>query len=577
MMFIQAEELRGDRYRIVTSVLLLTVAAAVFLTYLIPQWYSFFSSKVFVFTNGWDEEYYLSWQGVEGIKNSISYLSLHLSWLMHRLGVSGAVQNLFLDTLLPPATAFLAWLSIRKYGTPGAVAAGYAVLICFGSVLFNANNPFISSLLGETRTSTIVFMMGWEVYPSILRTPNPEISFFLISLAIYGYVRFERWWLLLLPFPLLYYYSAVSYAFVLLTSFIYVQLRSRSAFGVRTAALGAAFSTFVAMGIGVIGLSFVMGLYQPQNPLRSDPFVFSETRWPQFPVGTLILTAVFTAGIRAKLLELESEWIVPLLVLAAASVGAVNLHLFTGFMVAQKNYYDYGLSVIFSIALVIAIQSIRWEVARNLVLVAVLIWVSALCYKSQKIWLGQATKYGAEIAPGIERIREDPLRAIIPDWSAMSTGMRSFNARVSMTGQPMPWSFKRSTLPIAASSLSPWTLPTRFLPPKRCGQSPCRTFPIAPVWICRTRTSTSSNRSSDRKLEIEMGRYQPGNLARLARTVRYMRPGQVVNRIARRFTSLPPTDGPAPALRATQSTWRNCPGRLPSMLSPELSIHRPGG
>ena len=66
-----------------------------------------------------------------------------------------------------------------------------------------------------------------------------------------------------------------------------------------------------------------------------------------------------------------------------------------------------------------------------------------------------------------------------------------------------------------------------------------------------------------------MGRYQPGNLARLARTVRYMRPGQVVNRIARRFTSLPPTDGPAPALRATQSTWRNCPGRLPSMLSPE--------
>jgi uncharacterized heparinase superfamily protein len=66
-----------------------------------------------------------------------------------------------------------------------------------------------------------------------------------------------------------------------------------------------------------------------------------------------------------------------------------------------------------------------------------------------------------------------------------------------------------------------------------------------------------------------MRNYPLRNLAQLARTVRYMRPGQVVNRIARRFKSLPPTDGAMPALRATQSVWRNCPGRLPSMLSPQ--------
>ena len=66
-----------------------------------------------------------------------------------------------------------------------------------------------------------------------------------------------------------------------------------------------------------------------------------------------------------------------------------------------------------------------------------------------------------------------------------------------------------------------------------------------------------------------MRNYPLRNLARLARTVRYMRPGQVVNRIARRFKSLPPTDGAAPSLRETQSVWRNCPGRLPGMLSPQ--------
>ena len=66
-----------------------------------------------------------------------------------------------------------------------------------------------------------------------------------------------------------------------------------------------------------------------------------------------------------------------------------------------------------------------------------------------------------------------------------------------------------------------------------------------------------------------MRSYPLQNLARLVRTVRYMRTGQIVNRIARRFKSLPPTDGAAPPLRMPQSVWRNCPGRLPSMLSPE--------
>lgn len=62
---------------------------------------------------------------------------------------------------------------------------------------------------------------------------------------------------------------------------------------------------------------------------------------------------------------------------------------------------------------------------------------------------------------------------------------------------------------------------------------------------------------------------QLGKLARLARTVRYMRPGQITNRIARRFKSLPATDAAPPALRTASSVWRNCPGRLPSMLSPQ--------
>lgn len=66
-----------------------------------------------------------------------------------------------------------------------------------------------------------------------------------------------------------------------------------------------------------------------------------------------------------------------------------------------------------------------------------------------------------------------------------------------------------------------------------------------------------------------MLKYQPGDVARLTRTVRHMRAGQIVNRIARRFKSLPPTDGVTPPLRRSVGVWRNCAGRLSSMLSPQ--------
>jgi uncharacterized heparinase superfamily protein len=86
---------------------------------------------------------------------------------------------------------------------------------------------------------------------------------------------------------------------------------------------------------------------------------------------------------------------------------------------------------------------------------------------------------------------------------------------------------------------------------------------------CRAALREYGSKRQTPKIGIRMRNYPLRNLARLARTVRYMRTGQIVNRIARRFKSLPPTDGAAPALRVPRSFWRNCPGRLSSMLSPQ--------
>lgn len=399
------------------ALLVIASAASIFLGYLVPQWYSFFTSKVFIFTNGWDEEWYLSWQGIEGFKNIVGTYALYLPWLLQKMGISAAVQNLLFDTLLPPSTALLVFLSLRKCALPVVTALGYSALICFGSVLFNASNPHVNSQLGEIRIATVWLMAGWEVYPSILRTPNPEFSLFLIAAAVYGYVRFSKWWILFLPFPLLYYFTAVPYGFVLIASFSYFQLRSRLSSD-WLAALVAALVAFFLSGLGLVVLSILMGIYDPGALIRKVPYLFSETRRPQFPIGTIALGIIFVVGNGARILRLEQRWFIAILILGFASLGAVNLHLFTGYMLSQKNYYDYGLSVIFSISVIVGIQAIRLEILRQAVLVWILIYVSQLNYQSQKIWLGQAEKYTAEISSEIDRIRADPLRAIIPNWNA---------------------------------------------------------------------------------------------------------------------------------------------------------------
>jgi hypothetical protein len=111
---------------------------------------------VFVFANGWDEVFYLSRQGILAVKNTPGFFPLYLNLLLHHLGLSGAVQNLIFDTILPRATAWLAYLTLRLRNVDPVRAVAYATPICFGSVLFNANNPLISRMLGKLESHEIL-------------------------------------------------------------------------------------------------------------------------------------------------------------------------------------------------------------------------------------------------------------------------------------------------------------------------------------------------------------------------------------------------------------------------------------
>ena len=87
----------------------------------------------------------------------------------------------------------------------------------------------------------------------------------------------------------------------------------------------------------------------------------------------------------------------------------------------------------------------------------------------------------------------------------------------------------------------------------------------------KTLLTQQANLRSKTGWSVQILRHRMSNPARLYRTVRHLRAGQVVNRITRitRKFSLPATAGrPTPGTRSPKSIWKSCPGRLASMLSP---------
>ncbi len=399
--------------------LLLASALIVLLAYLLPEWAAFGRSEVFVFVNGWDEETYLSWQGVLGAQNDFGYFILHLYGLLHEAGLSGAMQNLLSDTLFPLLTVLLVAQSFRLRGVEAVRAFAYAVLVLFSSTLFNYANPVIKGLLGEY-DGTAFLMAGWELYPSLLRTPNPQLSYFLLALAVYAWLRWRRFWLLLLPLPLLYYFVAVPYAFLIAVGVALPVMRRVLPLPAWKAMAVSAVAVYVLMALGAVGLFTLAGFYDPDNWVVRNAWVFAQTRMPQLPLALLFVLPVILMLWRFGQLDSGRRQGRNLLILLLSAVASVNLHVVTGFMLSQKNYYDYGLSILFGLMLVALLEWVKDRRLADWALVLLLVITAIPTLASHLYFYQRATAISAKAAPIIDEVRHDSLHAVIPDLEVSS-------------------------------------------------------------------------------------------------------------------------------------------------------------
>lgn len=400
--------------------LLSLLSISVFIGYLLPQWLALFQSTAYAYVNAWDEETYLSWQGVLGGFNQPGYFVLGLNWVLHKMHISGAMQNLFFDSTLPPLTVYLSCRSFELCGVRRSLAFPYAVVICFSSTIFNYADPLIVRMLGNYNV-TALFMAGHELYPSILRTPNPQISYALIATAVYFFLRFRKNWILLVPIPVLYYFVAVPYVFLLLCAFFRHFLGTwvkRTDFRVLLSASAA----FFCITVVLVFLFRLGGLYEATHPFRLNSFIFVETSNIQIPL-VLLLAAGGTlsifywecrgGGSPSPKVELGA-W------LCFAIFATSNIQLVTGFMLSQKNYYDYGISILAGLMLALMVESVTNDKLKRALLVGLLLIISAQTASTQMPWYREAVRVGRGLDQISEDVKNDPLHAIIPDLGISS-------------------------------------------------------------------------------------------------------------------------------------------------------------
>jgi len=402
---------RGRTLNILSWVILIAVLA--------PEWWAFFKSEAFVFVNGWDEETYLSWQGVLGAKDLPGYYVSYLNLALHNFGISGAVQNLIFDTIFFPITVFLVYESFRLAGFGSNRKFSYALIVSLSSVLFNYSNPLISLILGPYDGYALL-MAGHELYPTILRTPNPQVSYFLVALAVYLFLRFRHFWIFIIPLPFLYYYVAISYIFFVSMYFVSALIASKQWMVGYKNFFVSFFGPFLSLTVILVVLFAVSGLYQHDNYIRQNSYVFFETRFPQLPLAIILLGSWFCILYWFELIRIDRTLYIILAWLGLAACASVNIHLITGFMLSQKNYYDYGLSVLFGLGLVGIIELLKSERVRFGFLLFFLGSVAYLSFQSQLRYARYAISMSPKMVAVLEHAKQDPLHSIIPDLAVSS-------------------------------------------------------------------------------------------------------------------------------------------------------------
>jgi hypothetical protein len=328
----------------------LLVAALAYLSYAAPMLFAYFESTNFLYVNAWDEETYLSYQGALGAMKVPGYwTSGAIVYVLQNLGMSGGDINVMFDCLISPLTCLLISWCLTQLGVDKRRALIYAVIIMFGPILFNFGNPLIASFLSRGYG---IWGYGWEPYQSILRTPEPQLSFFLLAITTACYLKTRRTAFLFLSLPFLYFYVGIAYGYFLVAYCLSkIRFLKNMALFRRVIFIGLLSCFCIAAAFGAFDLLFI----SRDVFIAAFPNAYIRSHVPVIPfsgifmVGLLVIQIMFCKrrGLR------EQSHSAALLFVALSIFMISNVHVISGIKLSYKNYMDYSVSLLAGAGMII--------------------------------------------------------------------------------------------------------------------------------------------------------------------------------------------------------------------------------
>lgn len=278
------------------------------------------------YANGHDETSYLQYDFSKATQGP-TRVSQFLVTGLHEVGLSGGSINLLFDLLAIPVFLFFTSRAFQLLGFTPSKANLCAFAMAFLPLLFGGLNPWIYKLFFQNWQNGRIFWMATPeaVFPPLVRTPEPQFSFALLSIAAWWALKKRSYWWMYPVLPFLYPFIAVPCGFVVLSLHLrqfVPAFRSRS---------------WLSPIVAFTAISAALFVYHAVLLPAELKDLTVTTRLPMLSFTALVSLAIFAVGYRFC----EPRFRFFLALVALAPLATVNVQVVAGWIAAPNAYEQY--------------------------------------------------------------------------------------------------------------------------------------------------------------------------------------------------------------------------------------------
>jgi len=189
--------------------------AIIILPNLFPLYQLFLTNGYLFYQNAFDEYSYLSYEAASYETGHLRLSGYLIKWL-HEWGCAPGYINFVFDLVCPGVIGYFILKIFILLGFNKNKSLMAAVLIIMIPILVGGSNPVYSKIFYSSLPSGWVYwlVMPETYYPPFYRTPEPQLSYLLMVLAIYYSIRRKTFIPLYFVAPFLYGFLRVPYLFI---------------------------------------------------------------------------------------------------------------------------------------------------------------------------------------------------------------------------------------------------------------------------------------------------------------------------------------------------------------------------